>query len=77
MELGHAHDGEDKTRQARAGTEVDEHPRLRRQERIKLGGVKDMPAPYIAHRVPANEIDPLVPARQQIDIGREAVERFT
>ena len=64
-------------RQPGAAAEIGQYLRTRRPEAPELAAVEDVAAPGIGQRGGADQVDPRLPARQQVEIGLQPVQCFT
>src|SRR5579883_286490 len=77
LNAGSAEDRQHKARKPGTRPEIDNASRRIRDVRVDLGAIENVPAPDIAQRVAADQVDAAVPSREQFDIGDEAIECFT
>ena len=57
--------------------DVEQYPRLRRNQRKELRRIEDMATPDIADRARSDQIDPAVPGTEQFDIDFQPRQCFT
>src|SRR5262249_15679572 len=77
VDLGQTENAEDQSRKSRPAPEIDQHADVGVDVLNQLRTIEDVAPPYIGETSGAHQIDPLVPAEQQLDIGTNPVDRFT
>lgn len=71
------HRRQNETGKTRARSEVDKRLRRRRDQRVELGGIEEVPAPTVRERRSRDEVVPVRPVEEQAVIRQKAFQRFT